>query len=217
MIRKLALVLGALLIVYCLYLGWRVVIERGRVADRVDAIVAAADPADVTLSPARTAILLRVEDPTFRTNKGLDFSTPGGGMTTISQSLGKRIFFTHFRPGFLKGELIVLTRFALYPKVDKQRTLKAFLATAYFGRRNGHAVIGIGPAARAWFGKPLIGLTDREYLSLIAMGPAPRTLDPIRYAAANADRVARIERLLAGRCEPNGLRDVMLAGCAVGR
>jgi hypothetical protein len=217
MIRKLALIVGALLIAYCLYLGWRVATERGRVTDRVDAIIAAADPADITLSPARTAILLRVEDPTFWTNKGLDFATPGGGMTTISQSLGKRIFFARFRPGFPKGELIVLTRFALYPKIDKQRTLKAFLATAFFGNRNGRAVIGIGPAARAWFGKPLEGLTDREYLSLIAMAPAPRSLDPIRHAAANADRVARIERLLAGRCQPDGLRDVMLAGCVAKR
>ncbi|MEO7410634.1 MAG: transglycosylase domain-containing protein [Sphingomicrobium sp.] len=217
MIRKLALAVGALLIAYCLYLGWRVATERGRIANRVDSIIAAADPADVTLSPARTAILLLVEDPTFRTNKGLDFSTPGGGMTTISQSLGKRIFFTRFRPGFSKGELVVLTRFALYRKVDKQRTLKAFLATAYFGNRNGRAVIGIGPAARAWFAKPLFELTDREYLSLIAMGPAPRTLDPIRHAAANADRVTRIERMLGGLCQPDGLRDVMLVGCAVKR
>ena len=125
MIRKIALALGALILVYALYLGWRVSTERSRVSSRVDSIIAAADPADLTLTPRRTAILLRVEDPTFYTNKGLDFATPGAGMTTVSQSLGKRIFFERFRPGFPKGELIVLTRFALYPKVDKQRTLKA--------------------------------------------------------------------------------------------
>ena len=215
MIRKLALAVGTVVLVYVGYLGWRVVTERGRVSARVDAIIAAADPADLTLTPRRTAILLRVEDPTFATNKGLDFSTPGASMTTISQSLGKRIFFTRFRPGFPKGELIVLTRFALYPKVDKQRTLKAFLASAYYGHRDGRAVVGIGPAARAWFGKPLAALTDREYLSLIAMGPAPRTLDPVRHPAANANRVARIEHLLANRCQPDGFSDVMLDGCAL--
>lgn len=202
-----------MILVYALYLGWRVSTERSRVSSRVNSIIAAADPADFTLTPRRTAILLRVEDPTFYTNKGLDFATPGAGMTTVSQSLGKRIFFERFRPGFPKGELIVLTRFALYPKVDKQRTLKAFLATAYYGQRDGQAVVGTGPAARAWFGKPLAALTDREFLSLIAMGPSPRTLDPVRNTAANADRVARIERLLAGRCQPDGLRDVMLEGC----
>lgn len=214
MIRKIALVLGAVVLAYAAYLGWRVAVERGRVSQRVDSIIAAADPADIALSSRRTAMLLKVEDPTFWTNKGLDFGTAGGGMTTLSQSLGKRIFFEGFKPGFAKGELIVLTRFALYPKVDKRRTLRAYLASAYFGRRNGRAVIGIGPAARAWYGKPLAALSDREYLSLIAMGPSPRTLDPVGHAAANADRVARIERLLANRCVPDGLRDVMLEGCA---
>ena len=214
MIRKLALLLVAIVAIYAVYLGWRIITERQIVAARVDTIIAAADPADVTLTAQRTAILLRVEDPTFLTNKGIDFSTPGGGMTTLSQSLGKRIFFKQFSPGLPKGELIALTRFALYPKVDKQRTLKAFLATAYYGRRDDRAVIGIGPAARTWFGKPLAALSDREYLALIAMGPAPRTLDPVRHPAANADRVARIERLLAGRCTPDGLGDVMLDGCA---
>lgn len=214
MIRRIALALGAVILAYAAYLGWRVAVERGRVSQRVDSIIAAADPADIALSSRRTAMLLKVEDPTFWTNKGLDFGTAGGGMTTLSQSLGKRIFFEGFKPGFAKGELIVLTRFALYPKVDKRRTLRAYLASAYFGRRNGRAVIGIGPAARAWYGKPLAALSDREYLSLIAMGPSPRTLDPAGHAAANADRVARIERLLANRCAPRGLRDVMLEGCA---
>ena len=98
----------------------------------------------------------------------------------------------------------------------QQRTLKAFLATAYFGRRDGRAVIGFGPAARAWFGRPLGGLGDGEFLSLVAMLVAPTTLDPVRHPAANAERVRRIRRLLADNCRPTGLRDVMLEGCARG-
>jgi membrane carboxypeptidase/penicillin-binding protein PbpC len=213
MIRKVALAVGALLLAYGIYLGWRIATERSRVSARVDAIIAAADPADVTLSPRRTAMLLRVEDPTFWTNKGLDFSTPGASMTTLSQSLGKRIFFDRFKPGFAKGELIALTRFSLYPKVDKSRTLQAFLATAYFGRHDGRSVIGIGGAARAWYGKTPAALTDREFLSVIAILPSPNTLNPHDNRAANADRVVRIEQLLAGRCQPQGFRDVMLVGC----
>jgi monofunctional glycosyltransferase len=215
MIRRVGAVLLLVLLVYAIYLAGRVAVERRTVSAKVDAIIAAADPADVTLSPSRTAQLLRVEDPTFLTNHGVDFSSPGAGMTTLSQSLGKRIFFKHFRPGLRKGELIVLTRFALYPKVDKQRTLKAFLATAYFGNRNGRSIIGMGPAARAWFGRPLATLDDRQYLSLVAMMLAPATFDPVRHPAANAARVARIERLLANQCRPTGLRDVMLEGCAL--
>jgi monofunctional glycosyltransferase len=215
MIRRVGAVLLLVLLVYAFYLASRVMVERRAVSARVDAIIASADPADVTLSPARTALLLNVEDSSFLTNKGVDFTTPGAGMTTLSQSLGKRIFFKHFRPGLRKGELIVLTRFALYPKVDKQRTLKAFLATAYFGNRKGRPIIGMGPAARAWFGRPLARLDDRQYLSLVAMILAPATFDPVRHPAANAARVARIERLLANQCRPTGLRDVMLEGCAL--
>ena len=215
MIRRVGAVLLLVLLVYAIYLAGRVAVERRAVSARVDAIIAAADQAEVTLSPARTALLLKIQDPTFLTNKGVDFSTPGAGMTTLSQSLGKRIFFKHFRPGLRKGELIVLTRFALYPKVDKQRTLKAFLARAYFGNRKGRPIIGMGPAARAWFGRPLARLDDRQYLSLVAMILAPATFDPVRHPAAIAGRVARIERLLANQCRPTGLRDVMLEGCAL--
>ncbi|HEV2043728.1 MAG TPA: transglycosylase domain-containing protein [Sphingomicrobium sp.] len=213
MIRKLALAVGALLLLYGVYLGGRVVTERSRVSGRVDAIIAAADPQERALPADRIKILLTVEDPTFLTNKGIDFASPGAGMTTLSQSLGKRIFFERFRPGFPKGELIVLTRFALYPKVDKSRTLTAFLATAEFGRRGGRPVIGFADASRTWLGKPLGALDDRDYLSLVAMLPAPATYNPLRQPAANADRVARIERLLARRCRPDGLRDVSLNGC----
>jgi hypothetical protein len=216
MTRRIAIGLLIAVLVYFIYLGGRIMVERRAASARVDAIIAAADPADVTLSPARAAVLLRVQDATFLTNKGIDYSTPGAGMTTLSQSLGKRIFFDHFKPGLRKPELVVLTRFALYPTVDKQRTLKAFLATAYFGRRDGRAVIGFGPAARAWFGRPLGGLSDGEFLSLVAMLVAPTTLDPVSHSAANAERVRRIRRLLANNCRPTGLRDVMLEGCARG-
>jgi membrane peptidoglycan carboxypeptidase len=190
------------------------VTERRSVSHRVNAIIAASDPADLTLSKRQAEILLRVEYPTFQRNKGSDFTTPGASMTTISQSLGKHIFFERFEPGFAKGELMALTRFALYPMVDKDRTLKAYLATAYYGRQNGRTVIGLGHAARACFGKAIAALSEDEYLALIAMGPWPRALDPVEHFAANAARVARIKRLLANQCQPTGLRDVMLEGCA---
>ena len=217
MIRKLVFAIGGLLLIYFLYLGWRVTIERGRVSDRVDAIIAAADPDERSFPAERSKTLLAIEDPTFATNKGVDFTTPGGGMTTLSQSLGKRIFFERFRPGFPKGELIVLTRFALYPKVDKRRTLTAFLATAEFGSRRGRPVVGFADASRTWLGKPFGVLSDAEFLKLVAMLPAPARFNPTRNPAANAERVARIERLLARRCTPDGLRDVMLKGCAAAR
>lgn len=214
MIRKIGLAVAALALLHLGYLGWRVVDERRDVAERIDAIIADADPDELSLPPRRVAILLRIEDPTFWTNKGIDLSTPGAGMTTLSQGLGKRIFFEHFKPGFAKGELMALTRFALFPKVDKDRTLKAVIASAYFGTYRGRSVYGFADGARTWFGKPLSQLSNREYLELEAMLVAPDQLKPGRDDAGRRERASRIERLLAGQCKPTGLRDVMLEGCA---
>lgn len=213
MIRKIALILGAVLILYFAYIGVRVAQERSAVGGKIDAIIAQADREELNLPKARIDQLLKVEDPTFWTNKGVDLSSPGASLTTLSQSLGKRIFFAHFRKGFDKGELMALTRFALYPRVTKERTLQAWLATAYFGTHRGRAVTGFADGARTWFRKPLTDLSDREYLSLVAMLVAPDRLKPGRDDAARAERVTRIKRLLAGQCRPTGLRDVMLEGC----
>lgn len=214
MIRKAAVAIAALILLYSGYLGWRVVEERAAVSGKVDAILAQAEPDELALSPDRKAILVRVEDPTFWTNRGIDLSTPGAGMTTLSQGLGKHIFFDDFEPGFRKGELMALTRFALYPEVDKERTLKAVIANAYFGTSRGRTVTGFADGARTWFGKPLSQLSDREFLELEAMLVAPDRLKPGRGDPERHGRVARIERLLAGNCRPTGLRDVMLEGCA---
>lgn len=214
MIRKVALVLLGLVVAYAIYLTGRVIDERRDVAARVDAIVTSADPDELNLPRRRVAMLLRVEDPTFWTNDGVDFSSSGAGMTTISQSLGKRIFFDHFKPGFRKGELLALTRFALVPEVPKDKILKAWLARTYLGTRDGRRVTGFADGARTWIGKPLRSLSDREFLTLVAMLPAPDRLKPSRDLAGNRERVRRIERLLSGACEPTGLRDTMLEGCA---
>ena len=213
MIRKGLLLLAALILAYAGYLGIRVWQERGRVGGKVEHILSTADPEELSLAPARQAMLLKVEDPTFWTNKGIDLSTAGGGMTTLSQGLGKLIFFDHFRPGFRKGELMALTRFALYPEVDKKRTLQAVVASAYFGTYNGRAVTGFADGARTWFGKPVSRLSDDEYLQMLAMLVAPDSLKPGRDDSGRAARVARIKRLLAGQCRATGLRDVMLEGC----
>jgi hypothetical protein len=45
---------------------------------------------------------------------------------------------------------------------------------------------------------------------------APRELDPVRHKAANAERVGRIKRLLAGRCRPSGVFDVTYPACRAG-
>jgi membrane carboxypeptidase/penicillin-binding protein PbpC len=206
------LLLGA--VAYAGYLGWRVYDARQWAPAQVAALAGSLEPEAAALSKARLDILLAVEDPSFWTNDAWDFSTPGQGGTTLTQSLGKIVFFDRFRGAIDKIELMALSRWVLSALVPKETVLRAALAVARFGRDAKGPVIGFAEAARRWFGKELSGLSDREWLSLVAMLIAPLDLDPIGNAAANAERVRRIERLLAGICRPSGLMDHWLNGCA---
>lgn len=178
-----------------------------------------AEAAKGELSPSdlperRRAMLIAVEDPAFYRHRGVDFSTPGAGMTTITQGLVKRFYFDRFRPGFAKLEQSLIARFVLDPAMPKQDQLKAYLNFTYLGTHDGRPVIGFARAARAYYRREFAQLSDREFLSLLAMTIAPRDLDPLRNKAANAERIARIEALLAGKCKPAGFRDVTYAACA---
>jgi membrane carboxypeptidase/penicillin-binding protein len=187
-----------------------------RAKQRTPAVLAEAakgalKPSDIP--KRRMGMLLRVEDPGFYRHHGVDFSTSGAGMTTITQSLVKRFYFDHFRKGFPKIEQSLIARFVLDPAMSKDDQLKAYLNFTYFGRNGGRPVIGYAEAARAYYGREIGKLTDHEFLSLVAMTIAPNQLDPARHKAANDERVRRIEALLAGKCQPKGMRDVTYETC----
>lgn len=180
-------------------------------------VLAAAARGELTLEEVpkrRLAMLLKVEDPGFYRHHGVDFSTPGAGMTSITQSLVKRFYFDDFQPGFAKLEQSLIARFVLDPAMPKQAQLQAYLNHSHFGAVEGRRVVGFADASRSFYGRELAELSDRQFLSLVAMMMAPKTYDPIRQPQANAERVRRIESMLAGRCSPEGLRDVALKACA---
>jgi len=188
-----------------------------RAKQRTPAVLAAAAQGELSyrdLPERRREMLLRIEDPGFLQHRGVDFSSPGQGTTTITQSLVKRFYFEDFQPGFAKLEQSLIARFVLDPAMPKAAQLTAFLNHTPFGGVRGRRVKGFADAARTFYGRELAALSDREFLSLVAMLMAPARLDPLRHAAANAERVRRIERLLAGQCAPQGLRDVEYEGCA---
>lgn len=166
-----------------------------------------------SIGSRRIAILLRVEDPTFNTNNGLDFTTPGAGFTTISQGVGKFMLFDAFEPGIRKLRLYYLTRFALTPLIPKKQILDIFINHAYLGNSNGKEIRGFGAASRIYFKKPYRNLTDEEYLSLVAMLANPNEYSIALKPAANKDRCSRIKKLLNGTCKPTGWADVELHGC----
>jgi membrane peptidoglycan carboxypeptidase len=204
---------AALLVSLLLYEGVVVANARQRTPD----IIAGLADKPIRLSDLpdyRLAILERVEDPGFRRHHGVDGATPGAGKTTITQSLVKRLYFDHFRPGFSKIEQTLIARFVLDPALSKDEQLRAFLNVSELGTAQGRTVIGFDDAAQTWLGKPLSALNDDEWLSLVAMLPAPNVLDPQRHAAENIERVGRIKRYLAGACQPIDGDDVWYKGCA---
>lgn len=206
---------GVLLVALILYEAFAL----WRAGRRTPAVLAAAATGELQLSDLpkrRLAMLVRIEDPSFYAHRGVDFSTPGAGMTSITQSLVKRFYFDDFQPGFAKLEQSLIARFVLDPAMPKDAQLKAYLNHSHFGWRAGRPVLGLAAAARTYYGREAAQLSDRQYLSLVAMLMAPKQYDPQRQPRANAERVRRIEAMLAGRCEPLGLRDVALRACAAG-
>ena len=160
------------------------------------------------------AIILRVEDPGFYEHNGVDLSTPGAGLTTITQGLVKLHFFQSFSPGLRAKLKQTLCAIVLDRSLEKDRQLTLLLHTASFGPSNDGWVVGFPEAARAYFGKELLGLTRVEFISLVGMLIGPVAYHPMNKPEALADRVSGIEALIAGRCEPVGLRDVYYEGCS---
>lgn len=215
--RKRRMLLVALLLGLPLCLAAYEAVAVFRARARTAEVLAQVSGREVALAsvPARRIrMLLAVEDPAFFRHRGVDFNTPGQGLTTLTQSLAKFLYFRRFTPGIAKLELMLVARFALDPALSKRDQLEIFLNHARFGTRRGRPVIGFNDAARTFYGRDLRQLTDREYLTLVAMLIAPNRLDPVRHAAANAERTRRIEALLAGRCRPRGLRDTDYEDCA---
>ena len=166
---------------------------------------------------SRLEWLLKVQDPNFYQHYGVDWRTPGAGYTTMTQGLVKRLFYPEgFKPGFLRWRKIqqTIVAVAFNSRVSKDEQLRLFVNLVYMGTTNGHPVVGFSQAAQDYFGKTFQNLTDEEYLSLVALLLAPERYTPATHPDANQERVARIHRLIAGACKPNGFADVEYAGCS---
>ena len=219
MLRRAAILIGFLgggfflgAVAWTSWLWWRT----PGIAKRAEEEVAEPlDPGD--LSHGRIEDLLAVEDPGFFDHPGIDVSTPGAGWTTITQGLAKDLYFDAFRPGPLAKIEQSLAALVLDARVTKERQLALFLGSAYLGDTDEGAVNGFAPAARAWLGKDVRELDRREFLTLVAMAIGPNEYGIASRPEQNAERVARIERLLAGECRPTGWRDVTYDRCATGR
>lgn len=152
---------------------------------------------EIGLSKERQDILIKIQDPTFFEHSGIQWPSLLT-TTTITQSLVKKLFFKDFKKGFKKIEQTLIARFVVNPNISKEVQLIAFISTAYLGRKDDKQIFGFQEGAKYWFNKSLFQLSDDEYLSLIAMLPAPNIFNP--NTLKSQERVNRIKKVLKGEC-----------------
>lgn len=202
--RKFFLIIGLLLASVVIYYG--VVILKARA--NTPAIVQAALHSDrmklelKDLTRDQLQALLKVQDQNFYNHKGFDISTPGTGVTTISQGLVKMYYFENFKSGIQKVKQTLIARFAFDVMTPKDTILTLFINDVYLGHHNGKEIKGFENAANAYLNKTFQELTWDEYLGLVAMIRAPNALHFIKKQEVNQDRVLRIKKLLSGAYVP---------------
>ena len=159
------------------------------------------------LSKRQTEILIKVQDPGFYNHNGIDLSTPGAGLTTITQAIVKKLYFDKFKPGIAKIKQSLIARFVVNELIPKEDQLTLFINTMYFGNVDGKPIVGLEHAAKAYFNQSVKNLAEEQYISLIAMLVMPGTFHIIEHPEWNKDRTNRIKALVAGEYKPKGLMD----------
>lgn len=163
------------------------------------------------LPTQRLRWLLAVEDPTFFEHHGVDLSTPGAGMTTITQGLVKLLYFPNgFHKGIAKFRQTLIAQYAFDALVPKEEQLELLLNIAYLGHSNGVAVNGFSSAANVYFHKDAFSLSDDEFKSLVAMLAAPDRF--VSGSPALAERLTRIDAYLSGAYHPVSVLDTEYDG-----
>lgn len=165
-----------------------------------------------SLGEERYRQLLMVQDPQFEHHNGVDITTPGAGVTTISQSLAKRLGFEKFTPGIGK---IKQTGYALglESQLSKEQIMALWLDTVEMGQGPNGWVTGFHRMSEASYSASPSVIREDQFFTLLAVLIAPG-----RYKIGSEDeslsnRVERIRRLVYGACVPIDNSDVWLEGC----
>ena len=157
-----------------------------------------------SLTSRQLDILLKIEDPNFFTHAGVDLTTPGAGITTISQTLVKKLYFKQFKPGIAKIKQTLIARFALDSLMPKEMQLRRFINTIWLGP----GVEGFEAAANYYFHRSLDQLSEEQYIAIVAMIIAPTTFSIEKHPERNRQRVERIKKVVDGVYQPKGLFDL---------
>ncbi|MDP9122333.1 MAG: transglycosylase domain-containing protein, partial [Acidobacteriota bacterium] len=168
--------------------------------------------------------VVAAEDDSFFSHQGISWTgmaralwvdLRGGhirqGGSTLTQQLVKNYYLTQERSVVRKGQEILLA-VLLEMRYSKREILEAYLNEIYLGSSGGVNLMGVGAAARAYFGKDASQLDLAESATLAGMIPAPAAFSPVSSHAERAKerRDAVLQRLLKlGRLDPNRIRQAL--------
>ncbi len=167
--------------------------------------------------------VLAAEDEDFFTHSGISVTgviraawvdVRGHGIrqggSTLTQQLVKNLYLTQERTLTRKLREVLLT-LVLESRFPKKRILEAYLNEIYLGASGGVNLMGVGAAARAYFGKDVGQLTLPESATLAAMISAPAIYSPIDHP----DRARERRDWVLGRMEKLKLVDAARAEQAI--
>ena len=144
--------------------------------------------------------VMAAEDEKFFHHGGLSFSgiaraawvnLRGGevrqGGSTLTQQLVKNLYLTSERTLSRKAREALLATL-LEARYSKREILQAYLNEIYLGASNGVSLVGVGAAARAYFGKGVEQLDLAEAATLAGMIQVPAHYMPTRHPQASKQR-----------------------------
>ena len=114
------------------------------------------------------------------------------GASTISQQTVKNLFLTPSRNPLRKFHEAILT-YAMEKNVGKQRIIEIYLNNAEFGR----GIYGVEAAARYYYAKSAIQLSDMDSIKLAATLPSPIKHNPNTQTEQFIKRQNKIKQHLA--------------------
>ncbi len=138
------------------------------------------------LNPHIVNALVSKEDERFFRHNGIDFKSVGravmlagsrGGGSTITQQLAKQ-FFTNYEKNKIKRVWQKLKEWVIAVEFEKRYTKEEIIAMYLNKFDFYYNAIGIGTAARIYYGKDQSKLTPDEAAILVAMLKNPRLYNP---------------------------------------
>ncbi|HVT44358.1 MAG TPA: PBP1A family penicillin-binding protein [Thermoanaerobaculia bacterium] len=109
------------------------------------------------------------------------------GGSTLTQQLVKNYYLTGERT-FRRKIVEAFMSLILDAKYSKREILEAYLNDIYLGRDRSISILGVGEAARFYFGKPVTEIDVAEAALLVAMIRAPNNYTPFEHPERALER-----------------------------